>query len=1730
MRVHERHGGGYSAITFKWHLVAFVLLTALFAWNDANAFTFTLDVKDETGAAVSGFRYLVEEDTTHPVNLGTHDPNSLGTSIHRSYAPVVTNGETATGSAVITVPDGKRYAVSILSKANEYTMSGAHVADQQTSVTVYVNRLPIPTAQISVFVFNDNHPIDNAPNQPFEQGLQDFSVIIFDQLGQMSQDAFGNPLGTTYQFDIAGNPLTDPVTGAYLVDMMGSGEIKTDANGEALVKYLPPGKYGIRVVPPHNQNWYQTSTIEGTPGIDAWVKANEPTRLFEFGPALYHVFIGFVQKTNLLNTIPVPVGGSKGTITGKVVTIHSSRPPALTFYEGYPVPECWIGLNTAAGEGIYVAQCNPDSTFTINNVPPGTYQLVTWDTPLDYIFGFTTVIVPTNGGTVNLGNVAMNAWFATYEGSVFYDANMNGKRDNPMTEPGISNQTMNIRFRDGSMYQTQPTDVSGEFSFVEVFPFFRYLIYEVDYARYKPTGATLVVDDGGPLAPGAKNNPQIQPGGLPYRTELGPVLLEAMTLYADQTNTIEWGKVPYAAGENGGIAGIVYYATTRAEDDPRYAAADGWEPGIPRVQVNLYQDADGNGAIDNINGVPGIQLADVDNYPFDNFPGPEDVDRNSNGVFNLGDALDYTHTDSWDDNLPTGCVGPPQTVYGQPIIDCAETLQTWNQARPAVFDGGYAFGSLVGVNLAPGTYIIEAVPPYGYETVKEEDKNVVFGESYEPSPLLLPAPCVNNDENGGLGHHVPPELSLYPGEPAFYAGQYRPLCDRKQVVLTNGKNAAADFFMFTMVPKSARGVGIINNDLAIEGRTGSPITTEKFPASWIPISVQDFRGKELLRAYTDEWGYYNFLVPSTFTTNPPIPTGVSPSMLRLCLNHPGPIPNPGNPSQLIPDPNFNPQFSLTCYTFDFWPAKTTYLDTPVIPVSAFAGAITATLDCEYPDGTPIISDVTGPGAVGPYASAANGTVQITIMSPGTLNVPNPSCAPFDNTCVKTVSRDYGFGTTQGSGSVSVGNIHLTITSWGNTVITGNVPAGMTTGQLVVTRGNGKSSVEGITLTVGGPSPTVINPGPGNPIQTAIDAAGSDELIIARPGEYNELLIMWKKVRLQGSSSFSTILNAAAITPEKMQLWRNKIDGLISGGFVSLIPGEDPNLQLETAGITVIANNSVFTSNPRARIDGFKITSATAGGGISVNGYAHYLEISNNRIFNNAGTYAGGIRIGTPSLLDASCVDSLTNPTYCSSQNDHISIHNNHIAQNGAVGGIIGGGGIGIYNGADLYEIRDNYLCGNFTGNKGGGIAHFGLSKGGTIAYNKILFNESSFGTNLGGEGGGIMIAGEPAPVGGTGGLTPGSGNVTVEANLIQGNIAGSDSGGGILLSFVNGQDVLAARNNSTNWHTINIFNNMIVNNVAGFTGGGIYLEDTAKSRIINNTVSNNYSTATGANAFGGSTTLSTPQGAGIVSNLHSAGLTGAIGTGTAQEFNRNFSNPVLFNNIVWQNRSFYWDSAQATNPLGGLVANPTTPFWDLQVFGSATFKLNPQYCILTSATGYAGTNRGGTANDPRFVAPYLNNLLAASAPGEGGNFIQVTFSPLTPAGDYHIQTGSPAINGGSNLLLSLVSTDYDRQNRPNSGVVDIGADENYAGIVTTYSISGTVRTALLLPVSGVTVRLTGVANATATTNASGVYIFTGLSNGNYTVTPSQTGRTFTPATRNVTINNANVNNINFTRN
>jgi Carboxypeptidase regulatory-like domain len=77
----------------------------------------------------------------------------------------------------------------------------------------------------------------------------------------------------------------------------------------------------------------------------------------------------------------------------------------------------------------------------------------------------------------------------------------------------------------------------------------------------------------------------------------------------------------------------------------------------------------------------------------------------------------------------------------------------------------------------------------------------------------------------------------------------------------------------------------------------------------------------------------------------------------------------------------------------------------------------------------------------------------------------------------------------------------------------------------------------------------------------------------------------------------------------------------------------------------------------------------------------------------------------------------------------------------------------------------------------------------------------------------------------------------------------------------------------------------------------------------------------------------------------------------------------------------------------------------------------------------------------------------------------------------------------------------------------------------TYSISGTITPAS--DGSGATLALSGPDTASTTPNSGGNYSFTGLANGTYVVTPSNSGYSFSPTVQTVTVNGANATGVNF---
>jgi hypothetical protein len=93
-----------------------------------------------------------------------------------------------------------------------------------------------------------------------------------------------------------------------------------------------------------------------------------------------------------------------------------------------------------------------------------------------------------------------------------------------------------------------------------------------------------------------------------------------------------------------------------------------------------------------------------------------------------------------------------------------------------------------------------------------------------------------------------------------------------------------------------------------------------------------------------------------------------------------------------------------------------------------------------------------------------------------------------------------------------------------------------------------------------------------------------------------------------------------------------------------------------------------------------------------------------------------------------------------------------------------------------------------------------------------------------------------------------------------------------------------------------------------------------------------------------------------------------------------------------------------------------------------------------------------------------------------------------------------------------------------SAIICSGSSGGSTGVTPTYSISGAVSGAAL---SGVTIVLSGSTTNSKTTDANGNYSFSNIANGDYMVTPSLTGYTFTPTSRSVTVSGANITGTNF---
>ncbi len=1513
-----------------------------------------------------------------------------------------------------------------------------------TTLEVALIKEPLPLAKLVVKVFEDFAPVNGFPDFPLEIGpesgpattdMTGFQVIIEDIFGQVSVDFNGDPI-------------------------CGTGKCFTNAAGDLTIENLGFGKYDVHAIPPVNnpQQWVQTTTFEGTRGVDAWLEEGSDG----LGAPREILAEPFVQTAHFFGfTRAMAAPGGPGTITGRVRN-YVEFPPFAQLTLGQPVNRPWITLTDIGNTDTQIlrARGNADGTFNITGVPYGTYQMAIWDDPLDYIMAFYTVVISPSATNVNMGDLGIFRWFAWLSGYVFFDNDCTIINGAPSptdldcgikgpTDPGIKAFDVDIRARDATIPYATITDANGHYEYPEVIsPLGKFLIGEVGFGRFGLTGQSVHNE--------LCSNVGLNPGlGCPVanRTvvpgEFGGDLLTHQLLLESHRSIVDWGKRNYATNETGQIVGITFYDTTRNELDARLEAAEEYEPAIPGVLVRLWSlgaDNKPNTADDallneyisdawqhpSVNNGNGCDVLDKNGNPV---PGatPQFVADNCIEVPQLGNetkdgAFDGGYAFAATCPLTTGPSGGPilagptivaPTVRGQMGENVPTVAPSTPGTNPEDIDGDgipntYDTDPLLtdaqvescATPLTPRDYVVQVVAPPFYQITAEEDINVDEGSSLVPA--ILPPPCVGdlhtvNDIGGDI---VSP-----------YNGTNRPLCDKRRVTLAIRQNANSDFFLFTdmdvdpwtkvwhtevSVPPAGRFFGLIEDDLDINTDPNSITYGEKRPVEGAPVGVRDYTFRKLTTVYADEYGFYEVMVPSTFTAFCPIPNGVCPGMIVLTVNDPGDDPTK-------PDPFFRPSYLTEPAVFEVWPAHMTPTDTPIDPVETGA---------QCSPSVAFVDPVTGDSSIVPVPEI----VQVSI--------------PYGNSAggfsIDVIGVDFGASTP----TVTLGGTVLPVSYFpaaGNTFVdraTVQVPDGFPPGphQLLLTNNDThKTGANGMTIHVLGGSYTPNLVTVSSTIQAAIDSAPAGSLIIVPPGTYEENVILWKPVKLQGygpggvvgspeselvpvppgedpfANYPGSVIDGRFFTFNQAirDAWHTTLNGLSFGG---------PSTVAEGAAITVVAAPGAFGANPafKPQIDGFGITAARgfAGGGIYVHAYGTNLQITNNIIDRNQSAHGGAVAIGRPVSEGGDPADN---------NNDGVGIIHNRMLRNG---GVRFAGAVGIFNGAENYEIAYNDLCGNASSEYGGGISHFGLSNGGHIHDNRIYYN------NAFDSGGGIQIAGDAvenpaAPTPNMLGL--GSGNVTVEANLIQANLANDDGGGISLLRPLAYQ--------------VDIVNNIVANNVAADFGGGIFLDDASNITIVNNTVAANVSTETAEDAD--KTTCSPPAGSGFTCP-HAAGL---LSEANGQAFRDiggpAFPNPVMFNNIFWQNEAFFY------NPAG----NPSEPplnlvsagFIDLEVFGTPG-TLSPKYSILTSPyAGADGTNIIGA--DPLFVFQEETDPVATPNRLNPGEIILEYLRITHLTGDYHLQVGSPAI-GQATIAIGSVNApidDFDGETR--TIPYDIGADE-----------------------------------------------------------------------------------------
>ena len=1447
-------------------------------------------------------------------------------------------------------------------------------------------------------------------------------------------------------------------------------------------------------VPPAGQTWrwVQTTTLEGGHDHDIWAQEGETgfdTEVTKGAELVPMVQFGFVRTQALPATTSI-TGEIKGQVNAGLPYIGGKGgqlgPEGMTGTKlGPPIVAPWVALSdlNRGDQQVYVGRGASNGSFDIKNVPNGTYQVTLWDDLQDYIIWSFNVTV-SGGQTVNVGTQLLVGWFTHVQGTIFVDRNGDGVRD--AGEQGVPGFTLTVRERDNSAMDqatnTAVTDDSGHYDIKETYPLGKWIVLEAFNTRYQTTGITYRADNE--PAPTTKLGGLVDLDFLPI-IGLGTTVDWGVQPYAAGTNGGIAGTVSYdttrneldpadAASESyqPGIPGVpvdLYQPKPCPTTDPtamKNICRQGHEivpmedpdnPGTPNpdpnrgalvkgLKLNTYtteswaaprgctaRQWDGSVLTDQ-QALPGFgasanrlcveaPMMGVATGPSDGTP--DDAGQTVNGNYGFSTSTVNLYP-------PGDARNPHDLAIGDPLPDGEE------QDLPAA---DYIVSVDIPNNPVGGGKM--------YQPTQEKDVNVFDGDAYLPQENFPPTQAqVSNPPDPPTGSPTPPSQppsqqagiisacagplsTVHVTNPTFIAGggspfegYDRPSCADKLVTVRAGQTNAPNFNLFTAVPLPTHFWGLTLNDLGITLDKRSVNYGEAQGMPYVPVGLYDWSGRLVDTVHTDFNGLYEALEPSTSTYNCPVPAGPCPNMYRFVGNDPGAIG--------APNADYNARFRTIAATFQGWPGL--YTVTDEAPTQVAATVLTPDTTVANPTVCDLPTDMPQLYAVDHPYLRSNGARQLTI-------------------------KGTGFGT---KGTLTFGSTTVAATAWSNTQIVATVPTSLPQAPTTIRITNGDSGKDGYNMltlqllgTGSGPGNSTANPrlfevGPGKPyatIQAAVNAAktaaGTFKLVVVWPGaptsltprgEYLENVIVNARMRIQGvgPGGFQgttwvpgSIIDGSGFSPDNSigQSWLTTLStqqytgsqAVPDAAVVTFLSNADSSaldglritggIQSDFAGNVNVITGGIVTP--------YGATGAlvTQGGGVYLHAGVTGVQLSNNLVVGNGGSYAGGIRVGTPYVT--------------TNANTAVVIDHNQIRDNG---GTNLAGGIGLFAGSNGYQVTNNAICGNHSSEYGGGISAFGFmgntgsTAGGTIRGNRIWFNQSYD------EGGGVMIAGElPAT---PEGLSPGSGPVTIDRNVIQANLA-NDDGGGIRLLQASGSNVTKPGATASSaavalaLGTITITNNTVANNVSAHEGGGVAIDDAVFVNLVNDTIAKNITTATAITSDG------QPAPAGLSTAAVSAPLQARLNSQfAAGPLNRpanqlaggaalGFSRPSILNDVFSDNRAGRYSSGDVLG-IGATLADGSTDTvnnWDMGVVDPVGKLLSPVNSVIQSSQGTDGGTNTTVTGTPGLADPYdvsVSVLALRAYPAFRQAAIVTELLPFDLLGDYHlVGAGSAAYGRGA---------------------------------------------------------------------------------------------------------------------